>query len=82
MNRFLIGFVVFAVALTGCVSLEDTVTTPPETNVSYTAADGTTIDAYFALPDGEGPFPAVLMIHEWWGLNQDIVIMEIGRAHV
>lgn len=24
---------------------------------------------YLATPDGAGPFPAVLVVHEWWGLN-------------
>lgn len=24
---------------------------------------------YLAIPDGVGPFPAVLIVHEWWGLN-------------
>ena len=38
-------------------------------NVSYPAQDGTTLRGYLATPSGEGPFPAVLMIHEWWGLN-------------
>jgi len=27
------------------------------------------IDGYLALPAGKGRFPAVLVIHEWWGLN-------------
>jgi len=27
---------------------------------------------YIATPAGEGPFPAVILIHEWWGLNQNI----------
>ncbi len=27
---------------------------------------------YLAKPEGEGPFPAVLLIHEWWGLNENI----------
>ena len=25
-----------------------------------------------ALPPGEGPFPALVVIHEWWGLNDNI----------
>jgi carboxymethylenebutenolidase len=38
---------------------------------------GTAIDlagtrAYLSLPKGEGPFPAILVIHEWWGLNANI----------
>jgi carboxymethylenebutenolidase len=28
--------------------------------------------AYLAKPKGQGPFPALVMIHEWWGLNQQI----------
>jgi len=27
---------------------------------------------YLAQPVGEGPFPGVILIHEWWGLNQNI----------
>ena len=61
--------------LTSCVALEEEVTTPPDTNVSFTSADGTEIEGFLAVPEGEGPFPAVMMIHEWWGLNQDVVIM-------
>lgn len=41
-------------------------------NVTYQAADGTTLQGYLAEPAGEGPHPAVLLIHEWWGLNEDI----------
>ncbi len=26
------------------------------------------IKGYLAQPDGDGPFPAILVIHEWWGL--------------
>lgn len=44
---------------------------PAERNVSYPAADGTTIRGYLATPGGAGRRPAVLMIHEWWGLNRD-----------
>ena len=28
--------------------------------------------AYLALPKGPGPHPAILVIHEWWGLNPNI----------
>jgi carboxymethylenebutenolidase len=36
--------------------------------VSY--ASGTeTVSGYLALPDGAGKHPAVIVIHEWWGLN-------------
>lgn len=35
--------------------------------VSYGAATG-----YLAKPEGDGPFPAIVLIHEWWGLNENI----------
>lgn len=28
--------------------------------------------AYLSLPEGAGPFPVVIVIHEWWGLNSHI----------
>ncbi len=28
-----------------------------------------TVSAYLAVPEGNGPFPALILIHEWWGLN-------------
>lgn len=28
-----------------------------------------TVGAYFSLPTGKEPFPALIVIHEWWGLN-------------
>src|SRR5262245_60636126 len=28
--------------------------------------------AYLSLPDGPPPHPAVIVIHEWWGLNDHI----------
>jgi carboxymethylenebutenolidase len=30
------------------------------------------VSGYIATPGGPGPFPAVVLIHEWWGLNQNI----------
>jgi carboxymethylenebutenolidase len=34
---------------------------------------GPDVRAYVAKPDGAGPFPTVIMIHEFYGLNQSIV---------
>jgi carboxymethylenebutenolidase len=30
------------------------------------------LNGYLALPPGKGPFPALVVIHEWWGLNDQI----------
>lgn len=30
------------------------------------------IRAYVARPSGTGPFPVVIMVHEWWGLKAEI----------
>lgn len=30
------------------------------------------VQRYLARPPGAGPFPALVVIHEWWGLNQQI----------
>ncbi len=30
---------------------------------------GVSLTGYLAEPSGKGPFPAVIMFHEWWGLN-------------
>jgi carboxymethylenebutenolidase len=36
--------------------------------VSYKSGDET-VNAMLYTPAGQGPFPAVIVIHEWWGLN-------------
>jgi carboxymethylenebutenolidase len=37
-------------------------------NVSYKSGDET-VQAVIYTPEGKGPFPGILVIHEWWGLN-------------
>src|SRR5947207_4739483 len=32
-------------------------------------SDGNTVKAILYAPEGKGPFPAIIVIHEWWGLN-------------
>jgi carboxymethylenebutenolidase len=39
----------------------------PET-VSYKSGDET-VNGYLATPEGGGKHPAIIVIHEWWGLN-------------
>lgn len=36
--------------------------------VTYKSGDET-VQAVLNVPDGKGPFPALVVIHEWWGLN-------------
>jgi carboxymethylenebutenolidase len=37
-------------------------------NVSYKSGEET-VNAVMYTPPGNGPFPALVVIHEWWGLN-------------
>jgi len=37
-------------------------------NVSYKSGDETVQGILYA-PEGKGPFPGIVVIHEWWGLN-------------
>ena len=42
-------------------------------NVTYPSLDGKlTLGGYLAKPSVPGTYPAVLMVHEWWGLTEDI----------
>lgn len=50
------------------------------TNVAYSGSDGSTLHGYLALPEGTGPHPAVLLIHEWWGLNRGIPVLADALA--
>lgn len=46
------------------------------TNTTIDNPDGPPVQAYLAVPAGAGPFPTVIMIHEWWGLREEL----IGKA--
>jgi len=35
-------------------------------------ADGEAGHAFLALPEGDGPFPGVIVVQEWWGLDDHI----------
>lgn len=45
-------------------------TQEPFTNVQYGLIDGKALHGYLAAPaSGTGAYPAVILIHQWWGLN-------------
>jgi carboxymethylenebutenolidase len=54
--------ILFAALLTSAALATDSRT------VSYKSGDET-VQAVLYTPAGKGPFPAILVIHEWWGLN-------------
>lgn len=45
------------------------------TNVSFPGPGGVTLRGYLALPPGNARGPAAVMVHEWWGLSQDIAVL-------
>ena len=53
---------------------------PGKRNVTYPGPGGVTLQGYLATPRGSGPFPAVVMIHEWWGLNRDTIVLADALA--
>ena len=59
MKRFILSALLLAAAGSALAS-EETVTfkSGPDT-----------VSAFLAKPDGPGPFPAVIVLHEWWGLD-------------
>ena len=56
---------VFAVLLSCAVSA---MAAPASKTVSYKSGDET-VQGILYIPNGKGPFPGVIAIHEYWGLN-------------
>jgi carboxymethylenebutenolidase len=81
IKRVLVGglilFVVLVVFLIGSVLVDSMLGGNRLDAVTNTAVPGVNggpdVRAYVVKPNGEGPFPAVLMIHEFYGLNESIV---------
>ena len=55
----------FALALI----LSSTLATPAAAGMISMKTGGETLRGYLALPKGEGTHPALVVVHEWWGLN-------------
>lgn len=67
----------FVLGLVGVVVLDDARDAGRLEAVTNTTVPGLNgnpdVRAYVAKPEGNGPFPTVIMIHEFFGLNADIV---------
>ena len=52
-------------------ALLGTASPPQGTDLSYLESDAATT-GYLALPEGEGPHPALILVHEWNGLSSRV----------
>ncbi|MFP4563260.1 MAG: dienelactone hydrolase family protein [Spirochaetia bacterium] len=80
-STLLFLFIIPALLITaeGIAFAQDSMS-PADTNVTYPGPDGVTLEGYLAVPSGSGRLPAVLMIHEWWGLNRDTALLADALA--
>lgn len=84
IKRVLLGililFVTLIVVVAGSIAVDYAIGADRLDNVTNATIPGTNrgpdVRAYVARPAGDGPFPTVIMIHEFWGLNESI----IGKA--
>ena len=58
----------FLLALLILISSTSSLLAATSKNVSYKSGDET-VHAVLYTPQGKGPFPGIVVIHEWWGLN-------------
>jgi carboxymethylenebutenolidase len=61
MNKFLVLALVILLAAASTFAVDGK-------PVSYKSGDET-VQGFLYTPAGKGPFPALIVIHEWWGLN-------------
>ena len=86
LKRIILGLLAIILAfviLLGGIFLWDSLfgdKTADFTNVTYTDNSGNELLGYLAAPSEPGPHPAVLLIHEWWGLNEGITILADALA--
>jgi len=80
MNQKTIVSVFVVLALFSTAAFAQDASDPGKTNVTFASPDGTVLGGYLALPRGSGPFPGVVLIHEWWGLNRDTTLLADALA--
>jgi len=54
----------------------------PDIQTEKTIYGTARLTGYLAVPEGRGPYPALVVIHEWWGLNDQIraVAADLAKA--
>ena len=67
MLRTILVLSTYSVLVVGSVLPAHAAATKTEM-VSYKSGDDT-VSGYLALPEGAGKHPAIIVVHEWWGLN-------------
>ena len=81
IKKVLLGILVFigcfVLFLAGSIAIDALLGRERIENVTNTTIPGVNggpdVRAYVAKPEGDGPFPTVIMIHEFFGLNESIV---------
>lgn len=69
---FFISFSILApILLLGIAMKTQSEALPEGKTVSY-KSDGEMVSGFLVTPEGKGPFPAIVVIHEWWGLNDQV----------
>src|SRR5207249_8715459 len=66
--RKLIGIVGACFLVASALVIPGRASPPKAESVSYKSGEDT-VTGYLALPDSPGPHPAIVVVHEWWGLN-------------
>jgi dienelactone hydrolase len=46
-----------------------------QTSMLSLNSTGSDLPAYLARPTGRGPFPGIVVLHEWWGLDENIKVI-------
>ncbi len=72
----LVGFILVLVASIVVDRARSVGTVDTLTNTIIPNGNNPAVRAYVVKPDGDGPFPVVIMVHEWWGLKEEM----IGKA--
>jgi carboxymethylenebutenolidase len=57
------------ITLTSAALIYHRVNPAVKTQLVQYKSGGETVSGFLALPEGKGPFPAIIVIHEWWGVN-------------